>query len=63
MEYYKENRAEILTQKKDYYEKNKVKRQEYQSQWYLKKKQEEYKKEHNGSLDGFEIRQYNKPKK
>ena len=62
MEYYYNKRDEILKQKKEYYEKNKGKRQEYQSQWYHKKKEEEYIKEH-GNLDGFEIREYNKSKK
>jgi len=33
---------------------------EYQKQLNLKKKQEEYKAKHNDSLDGFEIKKYNK---
>ena len=62
-EYYSNKREDVLKQKKEYYNENKEKRKEYQSQWYAKKKQEEYKKAHNGSLDGFTIREYNKSQK
>ena len=62
MEYYHNKRDEILKQKKEYYQKNKDKRKEYQAQRYLKKKEEEYKKA-NGSLEGFKgIRKKTKKK-
>jgi len=60
MNYYHEKQNDILKQKKDYYKRNTDKRLEYQREWYLKKKQEEYKKEHGDSLDGFKIRQHKK---
>ena len=60
MDYYNDKRNEILKQKKSYYNNHKTERKGYQNRWYTKKKQEEYKATHGGSLDGFEIRQYNK---
>ena len=54
LKYYYKNKDDILEQKKEYYKNNQDKRNEYQKQFYLKKKQDEYKESHGGSLDGFQ---------
>ena len=51
--YYQSHRDKVLQKKKEYYKQNADKRKEYQKQRTLKMKQEKYKAEHDGSLDGF----------
>ena len=63
LDYYNANHDKILEQKKEYRTKNADKIKGKRDQVYLKKKQEEYKATHNGSLDGFKIRQYNRIRK
>ena len=53
MDYYNANKDKIAKQKKEYYMKVADRVKEYNKNYNLKRRQEEYKAKHNGTLEGF----------